>query len=415
MKKIISIMTFISLFGLKAQTLEHFFDEILENNAKVKAFRNKYSSSLQAVEMEGFLEDPKLNVGVFAMPVETKLGPQNFKISLSQKIPWFGTLSLKENIAKQKLENSYLELQEIINDLFYDFEKYYYQLLELNENYTVLKNNLDLLNHLKSLAYSKYKSGDTKLIDILRINIELEKAKDDINSKDINISYVKKKLSSILSSSEDRDFVIDERFYENNFDDNYLQLEDIIKNNLKLKMMYNQINIGKLNVDLAIKKSYPKFSLGLDYVFVGEAAGVENSGRDIIMPMLSFNIPLFYDKYSADKQKQTLVYDMKRNIRDDYVFVLESEYENALLSIRDAMDKIKLYQKNIKYTKQIRQLLTNDFINSNENFEDIIKAQQLEIKYQLLKSKAKKKYLYGLSKLKRLNSYNSFKKNENEK
>ncbi|TFH34037.1 MAG: TolC family protein, partial [Bacteroidia bacterium] len=68
-----------------------------ENNPALKVKFNEYMSALEAAPQVKALPDPQVAFGYFIMPVETRMGPQQFKLSASQMFPWFGTLKAKEN------------------------------------------------------------------------------------------------------------------------------------------------------------------------------------------------------------------------------------------------------------------------------------------------------------------------------
>ncbi len=68
-----------------------------QNNPGLKARFNEYLAALEVAPQVKSLPDPQLAFGYFIQPVETRVGPQQFKISVSQMFPWFGTLKAKEN------------------------------------------------------------------------------------------------------------------------------------------------------------------------------------------------------------------------------------------------------------------------------------------------------------------------------
>ncbi|MBK7342983.1 MAG: hypothetical protein IPJ06_07730 [Saprospiraceae bacterium] len=45
------------------------------------------------------LPEPEVGLGLFVLPVETRLGPQWVRLSASQMFPWKGTLQARENVA----------------------------------------------------------------------------------------------------------------------------------------------------------------------------------------------------------------------------------------------------------------------------------------------------------------------------
>jgi hypothetical protein len=77
--------------------LSSYLQTAAENNPGLKARFNEYMAALEIAPQVKSLPDPQLAFGYFIQPVETRVGPQQFKISASQMFPWFGTLKAGES------------------------------------------------------------------------------------------------------------------------------------------------------------------------------------------------------------------------------------------------------------------------------------------------------------------------------
>ena len=81
------------------QSLDFYLEVALQKNPDLKAAYFSFEAQLEKVEQVKFLVNPTLGFGYFISPIETRLGSQQTKISLSQIFPWFGTLSAKKDVA----------------------------------------------------------------------------------------------------------------------------------------------------------------------------------------------------------------------------------------------------------------------------------------------------------------------------
>ena len=101
MKRLVYTLTIVlmTLSGtISAQeVLNQYLQTAAENNPGLKAQFSEYMAALERVPQVGALPDPTVAFGYFIQPIETRLGPQQAKISASQMFPWFGTLSAREN------------------------------------------------------------------------------------------------------------------------------------------------------------------------------------------------------------------------------------------------------------------------------------------------------------------------------
>ena len=66
-----------------------------------------WKSDLEKTGYAGSLPDPIVVYGYLIEQVETRVGPQNQRVSLRQSFPWFGTLGDKKDIA---FEMAHVEL-----------------------------------------------------------------------------------------------------------------------------------------------------------------------------------------------------------------------------------------------------------------------------------------------------------------
>ena len=90
MKKIIIII--FTAFGFStltnAQSLDDYFKLAAENNPGLQAKYKSFEAAMQKVTQVSSLPDPNLSFGYFVSPVETRVGPQRARFSLTQMFPW---------------------------------------------------------------------------------------------------------------------------------------------------------------------------------------------------------------------------------------------------------------------------------------------------------------------------------------
>src|SRR5665648_328374 len=103
MNKIITGILFLLFSSLVSaqDDLGRYLQTAAENNPGLKARFNEYLAALEIAPQVKALPDPQLAFGYFIQPVETRVGPQQFKISATQMFPWFGSLKARENSAVQ--------------------------------------------------------------------------------------------------------------------------------------------------------------------------------------------------------------------------------------------------------------------------------------------------------------------------
>jgi outer membrane protein TolC len=85
--------------------------EVLERNPNVaRARAQAVAAELRAPQLRS-LDDPMAALTLFLLPPETRVGPQRFTVSVSQKLPWFGKLALREQAALYRAAAARAELE----------------------------------------------------------------------------------------------------------------------------------------------------------------------------------------------------------------------------------------------------------------------------------------------------------------
>ncbi len=97
------------------------------NNPQLEAAFNRWKAALEMVSQARTLPDPRFNYGYFIQEVETRVGPQEQRVGLSQMFPWFGKLKLRgeaalegANAAQQQYEAAKLKLFDEVNQAYYE-------------------------------------------------------------------------------------------------------------------------------------------------------------------------------------------------------------------------------------------------------------------------------------------------------
>ncbi len=165
---------------INAQSLEELTAFGLENNPGLKASYSKFEAGMKRSARVKGMPDPTFSAGYFISPVETRVGPQRAKLSLSQMFPWFGTLKAKEEAAALQAEADYQLYLDAENELFYRIKTVYYNLVELNEKEGLLEEQKQVLEFFKESTTSKFSNGKAKMADVLRVEILLEDIETEI-------------------------------------------------------------------------------------------------------------------------------------------------------------------------------------------------------------------------------------------
>lgn len=393
------ILLFLPLVSI-GQTLNEYLTIAGENNLGLKANYIAFESALQRIPQAKALPDPSLSFGYFISPVETRVGPQRARISLSQMFPWFGTTAAREDAASYAAEVKFEEFLDSKNSLYKEVKQTWYSLYEVNRLLVLEKKNKELLLRLKGIALKKFENGSGSLSDVIRAELIIENSETDIEI----LLEEKRPLSIQFNHLLNRDDTINISIPDSMEIEKLemaFQKDSLLSNNPLLQAQALNIKSKEASKIAVRKMLWPKFGLGLDYAIVGERKDIvlEDNGKDILMPMLTVRLPIFRKKYKSAISEVNLQLESLAYSKADLENRLLSNYERALFQMEKAI-KLKNNSRNqILKTEQLKRLLLREYKNSNEDFTEVLKNQQLSLKYQKEELKAVKNYYLALAQL----------------
>ena len=400
MKNVFTIILVLISMGSYSQTLEEYFKLAAENNPGLLSQYKEFEAVLQKVPQVSTLPDPSLSFGYFVSPVETRVGPQKARFSLTQMFPWFGTLKAQGDAAALMAEAKYQSFLDARNKLYFEVSAAYYPLYELQEWIKIEERNIAILESYKTISNSKFKNGVGTLVDVLRVDIFLKESQT-------NLEILKKKERPLLTTfnkllnrgefepvSISETLEIDMLSFDNGKDS--LLVDHPLLNSLELK-----VKAVEASERAAIKQGFPKIGLGLDYVMVDKRTDmvVPDNGKDVLMPMVTLSLPIFRKKYKAAVKEAQLMQESYSLQKTEMTNSLLSNYEMAFFDIEQQTALVSLFDEQITESEQALNLLFTSYGNSGKDFEEVLRMQQQLLTYDKLKITALKQYKIALAKL----------------
>ncbi|MEX0883041.1 MAG: TolC family protein [Cyclobacteriaceae bacterium] len=388
-----------------SQTLDDYFKIAAEKNPGLQAKYKDFEAAMQKVPQVSTLPDPSFSFGYFLSPVETRVGPQRARFSLTLMFPWFGTLRAQGDAAALMAEAKYQSFLDFRNRLYYQVAAAYYPLYELNQWKEIEQENIEILESYKTIADSKFRNGAGAMVDVLRVDIMLKDATTNLsilNDKEVPLLT---RFNKLLNREGGELVFVQDSLLAQSLPDNFRK-DSLLTHNPLLEELDLKIASSEASEEVAYKQGLPKFGLGLDYVMVGDrtdlasdmAAPLDN-GKNALMPKVSVSIPLFRSKYKAAVKETKLMQESYSLQKEDYTNTLITGYEMAWFEIQQQQKLLELYDQQIQESNQALNLLLTAYGNSGKEFEEVLRMQQQLLKYEKLKATAETLYQIAIAKL----------------
>lgn len=385
------ILLFISFPQLvfAQEDLNWYLQTAAENNPELQVKFNEYLAALEVVPQVEALPDPQIAFAYFVSPVETRMGPQQFKISASQFFPWFGTLGAKKDAAVELAKAKYEIFEEAKSKLFNDVKADYYNLYFNQKLIDILMENIELLQSIQKMATVKVESGLVSMVDEYRVQMEINELENQLAHLKDNQWTLEISFKNLLNANDDLIIHLPDSLWRTDFPLTKQAALDSIqsKNHQLLQLEFKQAALA-YKKDAAKLEGRPDFKIGLDYIFVGE--GENNlSGKDaFIFPTVGITIPLYRSKYKAMVQEVAYLETANQKAKESKSNKLETLFENTWKDYLDAERRIRLNEEQLDLARKSLKILESEYATASTNFEEILRMERKVLKYNLELEKA---------------------------
>lgn len=368
-------------------TLEEYLAYGETHNPGLRAAYYVWTSRLEAVGRVSALPDPVLNFGYFGEEVQTRVGPQERRVGIRQKIPWPGTLGLRGAAMFDASQAAFQKYEAARLRLHYDIRRAYYEYYLLGREIRIMQENMELLKYWESVARIKYQAGLSKHPDVIKAQVELGKLDDRLATLEHKRGPVVAKLRAALDLPESTDLPepIEISDVYRPLDGHGVRVQ-VVAGNPNLKSLDHLEDRQKAFERLASKASLPNFTFGFDYIETGEALmpDVDGSGANPWMVSVGINLPLWFGKNSARRKEAAAGRQSARYRRLDAANRLIAAVDRILFEYEDANRKVRLYKNGLipKGTEQLEAAYAA-YQTGQSDFLNLIDAQRQLLSFQL--------------------------------
>lgn len=393
MKKYLYILIgMVSIASMNGQDLESLIQQAELNNPEIQAFVLRYNIASEKVNEVNTLPNTEFSAGLFVSEPETRTGAQKARFSAKQMIPWFGTITARENYAGSLADAQYEELVIVKRKLVLSVSQSYYRLFAIRAKQSVLDENIELLETYERLALTSVEVGNASAVDVLRLQIrqnELQQQKEVLEQEYLAELTL---FNNLLNRDEqtlvevydgltvpEQDPITEERVL------------DLHPELLKYDKLYESVEQSEI---LNQKEGLPNLGFGLDYIPVAERPDMsfDDNGKDILMPMVTVSIPIFNNKYKSiseqNKLRQEEITAQKQERRNK----LETLLSEAINNRTAARIRFRTQTKNIRQANDGEEILVKSYETGTIDFIDVLDIQELQLKFQINQIESIKTY-----------------------
>lgn len=370
-----------------SQSLDSLLSMLLQNNPELKAYTVNQRMYEQEVLATGQLPPTEFGLGVFALPVETRLGPQWVRLSIGQAFPWPGTLKSQQQVARTKAASVPLEARVQASLLGFQLTEAWLNWYQLKRESDILDRQITYLSALESRALTAVSAGSAGTETVLALKMELKRLLMQKEVLFLKSAVPAARINELTQRPQSSELVMEDSLA---FLPPIADVETLL-DSMKISypgfaVLEQQIRQSEQRATLTTLSSKPAFSVGLDYIAVGrrQDADPAGNGRDIIGPRIGVKYAFDQSAVEAKLQKEVL----KREEIKLREVVLERriirEIEEATALWKEAALRFSYASEQRQLAESMRAILETRYAAGKEGFNEIVQLNTNLLEYELI-------------------------------
>lgn len=331
-------------------------------NPAIEAAYYDWVASVESVTVARSAPDPRLT---FSADIIDFIQPMMAGLMID--LPGPGKLRATGRIAATGSRERYFAFEAEILRVAYAVKSAYYRIQFLEDTIAIQQRNLQLLADLEGSARQQFSAGRTTLQDVLRLQIEQDQLKNQIENLIDSRKALKAELKAALGSGADEaDPPIPVRFDSSgDSPDADKIMEMALQHNPSIQRMAAEVYQARTMIDLARKAGVPDFSVGIEADFT--------SGPITAAPSMSLSLPIWRDKISAQIASAQAVVNAADARLSSEMIQLAADLAIMLVSHRESVRNID-FLENLLLPKgqQSLQAALAGYASGKTGFLDVI-------------------------------------------
>lgn len=377
------------------------------SNPAITASKESWKVFIENYRIGKSYPDPQLMTTFFPSPIETRLGPQDWNLTLSQAIPFPGTLTRKGRVLAADVRIAKLAVDKTMKEIVQTISTSFYELIYIQKAIHIAAANLGLNQKLTAISQNAYARDRALFYDVSKAQAQTAQIQYDLLLLRELEQTEKTKLNTLLNRSPDAKLgsavalVPRRSLYSLN------EIYDLaMENQEDILMAEERIQRSEEAIGLARFENLPTFKLGLFYAGIGEpevASPPRDAGDDAVGVQMGLNLPLWFGK---NKSRTARAVAVREKAKADKA--LTANRTKAMISrlwfkLENSRRLITLYNDQL-LPQALSSVQTAEtwFREGQGTFSDFLEVQATAYNFQMSLERAKADYSKTLVALEQL-------------
>lgn len=355
------------------------------------------------------LPDPSAEVTAFALPPETRVGPQRLSLGFSQVLPARGERGLKESAVLHAAQAAEEELIAERVRILTDVRVLYHELLFLDRYRDIVEVFREHLIQHEEISQARYATGVGSAQAVVKLQSEITRVERDL----LDLESSELELTARVNRLRDRPAAtpVERSALPDDLTEAELDLDEMIARasvrRRELHAADARIERTRVLEQVARKSYKPSFVVGLHYTFVdtrddlaGRLAPPDGNGDDILGVRGGVRIPLWRDKVDAAVEQAVELQLAASSDRRNVMLSIATDIEDLSRRLPLAWRRLRLVEDLlIVQAEESLQSAQAGYVAGTLNALDLLDAEHVLFEANTALARAKTDYQVGLARL----------------
>ena len=378
-------------------TIQDLISYAYNANPAISAARASWRAKVERHRVVTGLPNPQFMVTYFPKPIETRLGPQDWNATLSQRIPFPGKLIKAGQVSQAEVHIAKLQTDKAVREVAVSIRESAYELIYIREAKTITAQNARLLDQLRTIGETAYAEDRTALVDMVKALSQSGQIRYDKILLDELESTEIARLNGLLNRPPQA--TIGQLIAPPlpRLSHNLEALDQLAESHQEeIRIAAQGVNRAAAQIDLARSQHYPDFKVGLFYAAIGDPdvpQAPPDAGDDALGVQFGVTLPLWIGKNRGRLNQAKAERARAEAMRQSRINESRTQIHAAYFRLRNALRLIELYQKELlPQAARSLELAETWFRAGQSSFSDFVEAQSVWYNFQLTLARAQADY-----------------------
>ncbi len=375
----IALFTLLLATAAAAAPLDDLVATALRDNPRIASARQAAIAAGAMPAQASSFDDPQAGLAWYLSEVETRVGPQEARLFLSQKFPFWGKRGLRGEAAERTAAAVAQGLRQVELAVVTEVQDRYYDLAYIEESIRITEADHALVSDIVEAALAHYRAGDGQQRDVLRAQVALSRDTDQLLTLRARRTTLVARINALLGRDPSTPIVASHLPTGTPVIPTTEALRTAMERERpRLAALAHKIEAIRSRLALAHKRYYPDLTARLDYTLVSPGPlPVDDNGTDSYWATLSVNLPIWRTRLKAGvTEQEARLAEAQAAYKDELDRAL-SEIDDLRFRMTTTRDQVALFTTGlVPQAEQALRATMDAYRTGSAGFLDLLDAER---------------------------------------